>query len=168
MNFQKFWCWLKDNVERIRDNVADTYFGWRRLDEEKNPLNPFALGVTIAIALDVYDIIRSHHVTWLQLPSAAFVIPFLVLYFRKSRSAWIAVFVWFCLGAINTFGYYFLFYSRPRSARLVLVILAFYLLGVFYAFVIQRRYYNYLEAYHRCRGADRDIADRHNSTQLGV
>jgi hypothetical protein len=122
------------------------YEVWRDQRALNNPLNLFAVIVGIGLLQVAYDVFVKRHFTWRVAPATALDIAFLVLFFRRSRWAWIALPFW---GAIFLIEVPFQVARASHYPLRVAVFVGCFglVIGVgliLWGFAIRRRYYSYI------------------------
>ena len=119
---------------------------WRDQRSHNNPLNLFAVIVGFSLLQVAYDVFVKRHFTWRLAPPTALDIAFLVLFFRRSPWAWIALPFWGTVFLIEAP------FQAAWASHYPLQVAVF--IGCFglvigaglilWGFAIRRRYYNYI------------------------
>jgi hypothetical protein len=149
---------LVEHLQRLRDNISVS-MRQRFLDDDRNPLTPIAIFLPLAIAVSNYSRIRANGINVMELvKDGAVLVPFLILYFRKSPWAWTFLFGWFVIALIVAIVRYPTYSSRIHSASVVWFIAAFQVAIIGYLLFLRQRYNRYLDRYYRYRDADREVS----------
>ena len=134
---------MRDVIKRF----VGRYEVWHRSVPLRNPLNIPALVLATSIAQALYQIATSHSVAWGAAVLLAVDIVFLVLYVRRSPSAWLVLPVWGVMALIQL--PFAVVSSSHRYPLAVSVVVACLLLVIGVGFIawglaIRRRYYAYV------------------------
>jgi hypothetical protein len=123
------------------------YEVWRDQRAHNNPLNLFAIIVGISLLQVAYDVFVKRHFTWRVAPATVPDVAFLVLFFRRSRWAWIALPFW---GAVFLIAVPFqVAWATHYPWRVAVFVRCLGLaMGaglILWGFAIRRRYYSYID-----------------------
>lgn len=120
---------------------------WRREKtaerEGSNPLSPVAFVSALWLAYRAYTLITSQQLSWSEVVSISLLAGFLLLYFCKSRWAWLVIPI---VGANFLVHLPFLYATsspRPRSGIWLSVLIGIGVIAC--GFMVRKRYYSYLE-----------------------
>jgi hypothetical protein len=128
----------------VIERFIGRYEVWRRSAPLRNPLNIPALVLATSIAQALYQIATSHSMAWRAVVLLGVDIVFLVLYVRRSPSAWLVLPVWGIMALIqlpfavvSSVHRYPLHVSGVIACLLLVIGVGF----IAWGFAIRRRYY---------------------------